>query len=107
MKRNFSSLILGIAAVSSLTFASVRAEAKKSATNGPQQNRAFTDALAEARRLADTDAGKAYQNEFGKKWLRRAWVTSSANARRIRARQLSLRLFLFCGQRSAGIRARS
>lgn len=66
MKRNFSSLILGIAAVSFLTFASVRAEAKKSATNGPQQNRAFTDALAEARRLADTDAGKAYQNEFGK-----------------------------------------
>jgi hypothetical protein len=44
----------------------VRAEAKKSATSGPQQNRAFTEALAEARRLADTDAGKAYQNEFGK-----------------------------------------
>src|SRR4029077_6169969 len=66
MKRNFSSLILSIAAVSLLTFASVRAQEKKSATNGPQQNRAFTEALAEARRLADTDEGKAYQNEFGK-----------------------------------------
>jgi hypothetical protein len=66
VKRNFSSLISGIAAVSLLTFASVRAEAKKSVTNGARQNRAFTEALAEARRLADTDAGKAYQNEFGK-----------------------------------------
>jgi hypothetical protein len=66
MKRNFSSLIPGIAAVSLLTFASVHAREKKSATNGPQPDRAFTKALAEARHLADTDAGKAYQNEFGK-----------------------------------------
>ena len=66
MKRNFSSLISGIAAVSLLASPSVHAREKKSATNGPQQNRAFTEALAEARRLADTEAGKAYQNEFGK-----------------------------------------
>jgi tetratricopeptide (TPR) repeat protein len=66
MKRNFSSLIFSIAAVSLLTFASLRAQEKNFATNGPQQNRAFTEALAEARRLADTDAGKAYENEFGK-----------------------------------------
>jgi hypothetical protein len=66
MKRNFSSLIPGIAAVSLLTFASVHAREKKSATNSPQPDREFTKALAEARRLADTDAGKAYQNEFGR-----------------------------------------
>ena len=66
MKRNLSSLISGITAVSLLTFAGVRAEAEKAATNDPQQNRAFPEALAEARRLADTDAGKVYENEFGK-----------------------------------------
>jgi tetratricopeptide (TPR) repeat protein len=66
MKRNFSSLIVSIAAASLLTFTSSRAQEKKVATNGPQQNRAFAEALAEARRLADTDEGKAYQNEFGK-----------------------------------------
>jgi hypothetical protein len=36
-------------------------DAKSTARNS-QQSRAFTEALAEARRLADTDAGKAYQN---------------------------------------------
>jgi len=40
-------------------------DAKSTAKNS-QQSRAFTEALAEARRLADTDAGKAYQTEFGK-----------------------------------------
>jgi tetratricopeptide (TPR) repeat protein len=59
-------LRLTIAAVLLLTLASLHAQEKKSATNGPQQSRAFTEALAEARRLADTDAGKAYEREFGK-----------------------------------------
>jgi hypothetical protein len=66
MKRNPSLLILSITAVSLLTFASLRAQEKKVATNDPQRSRSFTEALAEARRLADTDAGKVYQNEFGK-----------------------------------------
>ena len=66
MRQNFNSLISGIAAVLLLASTTVQAREKKFAANGPQKNRAFTDALAEARRLADTGAGKAYQNEFGK-----------------------------------------
>src|SRR5947209_7500691 len=59
-------LRLSIAAVSLLTLVSLCALDAKSAAGTSQQSRAFTQALAEARRLADTDAGKAYQNEFGK-----------------------------------------
>jgi tetratricopeptide (TPR) repeat protein len=66
MKRNFCSVLFSVAAVSLLTTASLPAKEKKFATDSSQQSRAFTQALAEARRLADTDAGKAYQNEFGK-----------------------------------------
>jgi tetratricopeptide (TPR) repeat protein len=66
MKRNFCSVLFSVAAVSLLTTASLPAKEKKFATDSSQQSRAFTQALAEAQRLADTDAGKAYQNEFGK-----------------------------------------
>jgi hypothetical protein len=66
MKRNLSSLFLSIAAISLLTLASLRAQEKKFAANSPQQSRAFTQALAETERLADTEAGKAYDAEFAK-----------------------------------------
>src|SRR4030095_5717194 len=66
MKRNLTFLLVIVAGVSLLAFASLRAQEKKSASNGPQQSRTFAEALAEAERLADTDAGRAYENEFGK-----------------------------------------
>jgi tetratricopeptide (TPR) repeat protein len=59
-------LRLSITAVVLLTLVGLRPLDAKSTARNSQQNRAFTEALAEARRLADTDAGKAYQNEFGK-----------------------------------------
>ena len=66
MKRNFTYLLVIVAGVSLPAFASLRAQEKKSASNEPQQSRTFAEALAEAERLADTDAGKAYEKEFGK-----------------------------------------
>jgi tetratricopeptide (TPR) repeat protein len=59
-------LRLSITAVLLLTLVGLRPLDAKSTARNSQQSRAFTEALAEARRLADTDAGKAYQNEFGK-----------------------------------------
>ena len=59
-------LRLSITAVLLLTLVGLRLLDAKSTARNSQQSRAFTEALAEARRLADTDAGKAYQNEFGK-----------------------------------------
>lgn len=59
-------LRLSITAVLLLTLVGLRPLDAKSTAKNSQQSRAFTEALAEARRLADTDAGKAYQNEFGK-----------------------------------------
>src|SRR5213592_1174719 len=58
-------LRLSITAVLLLTLGLRPLDAKSTAKNS-QQSRAFTEALAEARRLADTEAGKAYQGEFGK-----------------------------------------
>lgn len=66
MKRNFTYLLVIVAGVSLLAFASLRAQEKKSASNDPQQSRTFADALAEAERLADTDAGKAYKRSLEK-----------------------------------------
>src|SRR5438093_866580 len=59
-------LRLSITAVLLLTLVGLRALDAKSTAKNSQQSRAFTEALAEARRLADTDAGKAYEGEFGK-----------------------------------------
>jgi tetratricopeptide (TPR) repeat protein len=59
-------LRLSITAVLLLTLVGLRPLDAKSTAKNSQQSRAFTEALAEARRLADTDAGRAYQNEFGK-----------------------------------------
>ena len=59
-------LRLSITAVLLLTLVGLRPLDAKSTARNSQQSRAFTEALAEARRLADTDAGKSYQNEFGK-----------------------------------------
>jgi len=49
-----------------MTLVGLRPLDAKSTAKNSQQSRAFTEALAEARRLADTEAGKAYQGEFGK-----------------------------------------
>jgi hypothetical protein len=57
---------LSITVVLLLTFVGLRPLDAKSKAKNSQQSRAFTEALAEARRLADTDAGKAYEGEFGK-----------------------------------------
>src|SRR5438093_2784475 len=59
-------LRLSITAVLLLTLVGLRALDAKSTAKSSQQSRAFTEALAEARRLADTDAGKAYEGEFAK-----------------------------------------
>src|SRR6266498_1237117 len=59
-------LRLSITAVVLLTLVGLRPLDAKSTEKNSQQSRAFTEALAEARRLADTDAGKAYEGEFGK-----------------------------------------
>jgi hypothetical protein len=53
-----------------LTLATVRSQDAKFAAAAPAASASrltsFDQALAEARRLADTDAGKAYEGEFGK-----------------------------------------
>src|SRR6266550_1235087 len=59
-------LRLSITAVLLVTLVGLRPLDAKSTAKNSQQSRAFTEALAEARRLADTEAGKAYQGEFGK-----------------------------------------
>ena len=59
-------LRLSITAVLLLTLVGLRSLDAKSTAKNSQQSRVFTEALAEARRLADTEAGKAYQGEFGK-----------------------------------------
>jgi len=59
-------LRLSITAVLLLTLVGLRPLDAKSTAKNSQQSRAFTEALAEARRLADTDAGKAYEGEFAK-----------------------------------------
>jgi hypothetical protein len=59
-------LRLTITAVLLLTLVGLRPLDAKSTAKNSQQSHAFTEALAEARRLADTEAGKAYEREFGK-----------------------------------------
>jgi hypothetical protein len=59
-------LRLSITAVLLLTLVGLRPLDAKSTAKDSQQSRAFTEALAEARRLAETEAGKAFQAEFGK-----------------------------------------
>jgi tetratricopeptide (TPR) repeat protein len=59
-------LRLSLTAVLLLTLVGLQPLDAKSTAKNSQQSRVFTEALAEARRLADTEAGKAYQGEFGK-----------------------------------------
>src|SRR6266498_1810427 len=59
-------LRLSVTAVLLVTLVGLRPLDAKSTAKNSQQSRVFTEALAEARRLADTEAGKAYQGEFGK-----------------------------------------
>src|SRR5436309_11270544 len=59
-------LRLSITAVLLLTLVGLGPMDAKSTAKNSQQSRVFTEALAEARRLADTEAGKAYEGEFAK-----------------------------------------
>ena len=67
MRKNIVVILL---ATSVLALSTLRAQDAKFAAAAPTTSASrlasFDQALAEARRLADTDAGKAYQNEFGK-----------------------------------------
>src|SRR4029453_15816538 len=56
-----------IAVLALFVLSTLRSQGAKPSADSSKHSRAFTEALAEARRLADTDAGKAYENEFGKK----------------------------------------
>jgi tetratricopeptide (TPR) repeat protein len=62
MRRKF----VGIVTVSVIVLSTLRAQDAKFATDSSQHNRSFTEALAEAKRLGETEAGKAYDQEFGK-----------------------------------------
>jgi tetratricopeptide (TPR) repeat protein len=55
-----------IAVLALFVLSTLPAQGAKPSADTSKHSRAFTEALAEARRLADTDAGKAYENEFGK-----------------------------------------
>src|SRR5215475_6944565 len=63
MRRSIVVILIGSLAVALSTLSTPDA---KSAANTRKNSRAFTEALAEARRLGDTEAGKAYENEFAK-----------------------------------------
>ncbi len=60
--------IVVILAVSSsvLALTTLRAEGAKEAADSSQHSRSFAEALAEAKRLGETEEGKAYDEEFGK-----------------------------------------
>jgi tetratricopeptide (TPR) repeat protein len=49
-----------------LALSMLRAQDVKFAADSSQHSRSFTEALAEARRLGETEEGKAYDDEFGK-----------------------------------------
>src|SRR5438876_7051669 len=87
-------LRLSITAVLLLTLVGLRPLDAKSTAKNSQQSRAFTEALAEARRLADTDAGKAYEGEFAKV-VAHAMVILSADVPRNLDPQLSFWLLLY------------
>src|SRR5205809_7377340 len=49
-----------------LALSTLRAQDAKAAADGSQHKRSFTEALAEAKRLGETEEGKAYDQEFAK-----------------------------------------
>src|SRR6266481_4441903 len=49
-----------------LALSMLRAQDAKFAADSSQHSRSFTEALAEAKRLGETEEGKAYDDEFGK-----------------------------------------
>ena len=49
-----------------LALSTLRAQDAKFAADSSQHSRSFTEALAEAKRLGETEEGKAYDDEFGK-----------------------------------------
>jgi tetratricopeptide (TPR) repeat protein len=62
MKRKF----MGVVAMSVLVVSTLRAQDAKVTADSLQHSRAFTEALAEAKLLVETEAGKAYDVEFTK-----------------------------------------
>jgi tetratricopeptide (TPR) repeat protein len=67
MRKNIFVILVGRLALALLTLRSQDAKfAAAAPTTSASRLTSFDQALAEARRLADTDAGKAYQGEFGK-----------------------------------------
>ncbi len=66
MRRKF----VGVLAISVLVLSTLRAQDAKFAADSSQHNRSFTEALAEAKRLGETEQGKAYDEEFGGRWSR-------------------------------------
>src|SRR5205809_4198371 len=62
MRRKF----VGVLAISVLALTTLRAEGAKEAADSSQHSRSFAEALAEAKRLGETEEGKAYDEEFGK-----------------------------------------
>ncbi len=49
-----------------LALSTLRAQDAKAAADSSQHKRSFTEALAEAKRLGETEEGKAYDQEFAK-----------------------------------------
>jgi tetratricopeptide (TPR) repeat protein len=67
MRKTIIVILVGSLALALSTLRSQDAKfAAAAPTTSASRLTSFDQALAEARRLADTDAGKAYQNEFGK-----------------------------------------
>ena len=63
MRRKF----VGVVTVSVLALSTLQAQdAKVVAADSSRHNRSFTEELAEAKRLGETEEGKAYDEEFGK-----------------------------------------
>src|SRR6266496_4061041 len=62
MRRKF----VGVLAISVLVLSTLRAQDAKFAADSSQHSRSFAEALAEAKRLGETEEGKAYDDEFGK-----------------------------------------
>ena len=64
MRKNFV-VILAVGS-SALALSTLRAQDAKAAADSSQHKRSFTEALAEAKRLGETEEGKAYDQEFAK-----------------------------------------
>src|SRR5437016_6490473 len=64
MKKNI--VVILVVGSSVLALSTLRAQDAKFAADSSRDSRSFTEALAEARRLGETEEGKAYDEEFAK-----------------------------------------